>query len=41
LDDWGEQLVGKSQAVISVVSVDSLDVKVLENLPKDYTPAQV
>lgn len=40
-DDWGEQYVGKSQGVISVLCTDSLELKVLENMPEDYTPGQV
>lgn len=40
-DDWGEQYVGKSQAVIALFCAESLDVKILENLPEDYTPGQV
>lgn len=40
-DDWGEQYVGKSQSVISLFCTESLEIRVLENLPEDYAPAQV
>ena len=33
--------MGKCQAVISLFCVDSLEIKVLDNLPEDYTMGQV
>ena len=41
VDDWGEQYVGKNQAVISILSLDSMEISILDNLPEDYTPGQV
>ena len=36
-----KQYVGKSQSVVSLFSLDSLEVKVLDKFPEDYTPGQV
>lgn len=36
-----KQYVGKSNGVVSVLSLDTLDVKVLDKLPADYTAGQV
>ena len=36
-----KQYVGKSQSVVSILSLDSLEVKVLDKFPEDYTPGQV
>jgi len=41
VDDWGEQYVGKNQAVISILSLDSMEISILDNLPEDYTPGQI
>jgi hypothetical protein len=33
--------VGKSQSVVSILSLDSLEVQVLDKLPENYTPGEV
>ena len=40
-DDWGEQYVGKCQSVIVVFDLKSTELKVLDTIPNDYSPAQV
>ena len=37
----GEQYVGKCQSVIALFKLDNSVLKVLTNLPQDYTPGQV
>jgi hypothetical protein len=41
VDDWGEQLIGKSESTIAIFDLNTNEVKVLDQLPKDYSPSQV
>ncbi len=41
MDDWGEQLIGKSESTIAIFDLNTNEVKVLDQLPKDYSPSQV
>ena len=40
VDEWGEQYVGKSQSIISIFSLETLKIEILNKLPHDYTIGQ-
>lgn len=41
IEDWGEQLVGKTSPVVCILDVDSGDIKVLDDILEDCSQGQV
>lgn len=41
VDEWGEQLIGKSKSTIAVFDIKSNELKIIDNIPDDYSPANV
>jgi hypothetical protein len=41
IEDWGEQMVGKTSPVVCILDVDSGDIKVLNDILEDCSQGQV